>query len=136
MSDQTPNKYIDSFALRCILIAIGWLSIILGVIGIFVPVLPTVPFLLLAAACFARSSERFYNWLINHKQLGPLIHDYLSGTGMPLRAKISALILIWLSILISAFILVHLFWVRFLLLGIATCLTFYLLRLPTTPPAE
>jgi len=136
MSLQTPHKYVDSYLLRCILIGAGWLAIALGVIGIFVPVLPTVPFLLLAAACFARSSQRFHSWLIDHKQLGPLISGYLSGTGMPLRAKISALVMIWLSILISAFILVHLLWVRFLLLGIASCLTFYLLRLPTIPPAE
>lgn len=136
MPHQKPDKYIDSYILRCLLIGIGWFSIALGVIGIFVPVLPTVPFLLLAAACFARSSERFHSWLIDHKQLGPLISGYLSGTGMPLRAKISALVMIWLSILISAFLLVHLLWVRFLLLGIAACLTFYLLRLPTAPPAE
>lgn len=59
--------------LRYALLAIGWLSVVLGVIGIFVPVLPTTPFLLLAAACFARSSPRFYRWLVEHPRLGPWI---------------------------------------------------------------
>ena len=63
---------------RYLLMAVGWVSVVLGVIGIFLPVLPTTPFLLLAAACFARSSPRFYQWLINHRQLGPWIRDYRS----------------------------------------------------------
>jgi hypothetical protein len=58
-------------ALRMVLLVIGWLSVVLGVIGIFVPVLPTTPFLLLAAACFVRSSRRFYLWLVEHPRLGP-----------------------------------------------------------------
>ena len=61
--------------IRYVLLAIGWLSVALGVIGIFLPVLPTTPFLLLAAACFMRSSKRFYLWLVNHRQLGPWIVD-------------------------------------------------------------
>ena len=65
--------------LRYVLLTIGWLSVTLGVIGIFLPVLPTTPFLLLAAACFARSSPRFYQWLVEHPQLGPWIRDYLNG---------------------------------------------------------
>ena len=68
-----------SLMLRYVLLAIGWLSVALGVIGIFLPVLPTTPFLLLAAACFARSSPRFYQWLVQHPRLGPWIRDYRSG---------------------------------------------------------
>ena len=65
--------------LRAVLLAAGWLSVALGVIGIFLPVLPTTPFLLLAAACFVRSSQRVYIWLVTHPRLGPWIRDYLDG---------------------------------------------------------
>ena len=74
-----------SLILRYVLLAIGWLSVALGVIGIFLPVLPTTPFLLLAAACFARSSPRFYQWLVEHPRLGPWIRDYLDGNGGPMQ---------------------------------------------------
>ncbi len=136
MSLKNPIKIVDSYLLRLLLIGIGWLSIILGIIGIFVPVMPTVPFLLLATACFARSSERFHSWLVDHKYLGPMIRNYLSGSSMPLRAKISALVMIWVSLLISALLLVKVYWVKLLLVGIGACLTFYLLRLPTSGEDE
>lgn len=113
------------------LLGFGLLSTGLGILGIFLPVLPTVPLLLLAAACFARSSEKFYRWLLDHPRLGPLVGDYLDGEGIPLRAKISAITLIWLSVSISAMFLVPLPWVRVLLFFIALGVTFYLLWLPT-----
>ncbi len=97
--------------LRYVLLAIGWLSVALGVIGIFLPVLPTTPFLLLAAACFARSSPRFYQWLVEHPRLGPWIKDSLSGNGIPLKGKVYAIGLMWASILLSCY-LVPLPWAR------------------------
>lgn len=136
MTQSPKQKLVENRLLRMLLVAIGWLAVILGVIGLFLPVMPTVPFLLLAVACFARSSERFHSWLVDHRHLGPLIRMYISGAGMPLRAKVSAVIMIWLSLLISAFLLVKLIWVRLLLIGIGACLTFYLLRLPTIDQDE
>ena len=108
----------------------GWLCTVLGVAGIFLPLLPTVPFLLLAAACFARSSERWYRWLLDHPRLGPLVTDYLGGDGIPLRAKVAAIATIWLSISLSLFLVKPPSWVRILLLIIAGGVTVYLLRLP------
>lgn len=112
------------------MIAIGHSSVALAVIGIFVPLLPTVPLLLLAAACFARSSESFHNWLLGHPQLGPMIRDYLDGQGIPLRAKVTAIALIWVSISVSVLFLIPLFWVKVFLIAIGLCVTIYLLRLP------
>jgi uncharacterized membrane protein YbaN (DUF454 family) len=103
----------------------------LAILGIFLPLLPTVPLLLLAAACFARSSERFHHWLLNHPKLGPMIHGYLDGKGIPLRAKITAIGLIWLSISISVYV-VHPVWLKFLLVIIGLSVTAYLLSQATS----
>ena len=116
--------------LRYVLFAIGWLSVALGVIGIFLPVLPTTPFLLLAAACFARSSKRFYLWLVLHPKLGPWVRDYLDGQGLPLKGKIWALVLMWASISFSMWI-VPLPWVRVFMLVSAVCVTVYILKQKT-----
>lgn len=118
---------------RYALLGIGWLSVALGVIGIFLPVLPTTPFLLLAAACFVRSSRRFYDWLVMHPWLGPWFKDYLEGNGIPRKAKIYAIVMMWLSIGFSCWI-VPLPWARFGMLLSATLVTLYILRLPTLPP--
>ncbi|GFM79361.1 inner membrane protein [Pseudomonas cichorii] len=115
---------------RYLLVAVGWTSVGLGVIGIFLPVLPTTPFLLLAAACFARSSPRFYNWLVNHKRLGPWIRDYLAGNGIPLKGKVYAIGLMWASISLSCY-LVPLPWARGFMLTCAVLVTIYILRQKT-----
>ena len=115
---------------RYFLIVSGLVSTAVAVIGIFVPILPTVPLLLLAAACFARSSERFHNWLLGHPSLGPMIRDYMDGQGVPLRAKIVAISMIWISISISALFLIPLVWVKVFLIAVGLCVTIYLLRLP------
>ena len=112
------------------ILAVGFIATGLAVFGIFLPPLPTVPLLLLAAACFARSSERFHNWLLNHQKLGPMIHCYLNGQGIPLRAKITAIGLIWFSISISVFF-INPFWLKFLLVIIGISVTLYLLSLAT-----
>jgi uncharacterized membrane protein YbaN (DUF454 family) len=117
-------------AVRYALLAIGWLSVVLGVIGIFLPVLPTTPFLLLAAACFMRSSKRFYLWLVNHPLLGPWIVDYLEGEGIPLKAKVYAIGLMWLSIGISSY-LVPLLWARLFMLTSAVLVSLYILKQKT-----
>ncbi|MCY1270794.1 Inner membrane protein YbaN [compost metagenome] len=117
-------------ALRMVLLVIGWLSVALGVIGIFVPVLPTTPFLLLAAACFVRSSRRFYLWLVEHPRLGPWIRDYLEGQGIPLKGKVYALVLMWTSIGLSCF-LVPLPWARGFMLTSAVLVSIYILRQKT-----
>lgn len=117
--------------LRSLLFAVGVLSTVLGVLGIFLPLLPTVPLLLLAAACFARSSPRCYAWLLDHPRLGPMVSDYLDGNGIPLRAKVWAILLLWTSISLSTLLLAPVLPVKLTLIAVAIGVTIYLLRLPT-----
>jgi hypothetical protein len=88
-------------ARKRLLIGAGTLSTGLGIIGIFVPILPTTPFLLLAAACYMRSSERFYQWLINNRIFGVYVRNYIEGRGMPARIKVLTILLLWLSIALT-----------------------------------
>lgn len=87
--------------MRPILVITGGVSLAAGVVGIFVPLLPTVPFLLLAAACFARSSTRLHDWLVEHPVFGSTIRDFRSGSGVPLRVKVRAILVTWLSFAVS-----------------------------------
>jgi uncharacterized membrane protein YbaN (DUF454 family) len=84
-----------------LLIAAGTISTAIGIIGIVVPILPTTPFLLLAAACYLRSSERSYHWLLNNRLFGTYIREYIEGRGIPLKTKILTLLLLWAGIGIS-----------------------------------
>lgn len=122
---ETPNPW-----LRWLLLGIGWASVALGIAGIFLPVLPTTPFLLLAAACFVRSSRRFYLWLVGHPRLGPWICDYLDGEGIPLKGKVYAIGLMWASIGLSCY-LVPLFWARAFMLTSAVLVSLYIVRQKT-----
>ena len=116
---------------RLLLIASGTLFVGLGVLGIFLPVLPTTPFLLLAAVCYARSSERFYHWLITNRWSGEYIRNYREGRGITLRHKVLTLLLLWLTIIYSAWFVVSLWWVKLILLGIAVGVTLHLIKMKT-----
>lgn len=83
---------------RFLLFIAGSISLALGIIGIFTPILPTTPFLLLSAACYARASHRFYNWLMNNRYFGSYIRDWRIHKMIPLRAKILAISMIFLTI--------------------------------------
>ncbi len=84
--------------LRITLIIIGTISTGIGIVGIVLPILPTTPFFLLAAACYLRSSKRFYHWLLNNRFFGIYVKTYVEGKGMPLKLKILAIALIWIAI--------------------------------------
>lgn len=132
MAHRDIPRYRNPIA-RYALLVVGWICVGLGVIGIFLPVLPTTPFLLLAAACFVRSSQRFYVWLVMHPRLGPWFRDYLEGNGIPLKGKVYAITTMWLSIGVSCW-LVPLLWARIGMLTSATLVTLYILQLKTRPP--
>lgn len=117
--------------IRFLLIIAGTICLGLGLIGIFLPILPTTPFLLLAAACYARSSKRFYHWLINNKWFGSYIKNYHEGKGIPLKVKIMAISLLWIAILFSTFFFIEIFLIKALLIVIATLVTIHLIRIKT-----
>ena len=121
----------SSRLIRGLLITAGTFFVGLGVLGIFVPLLPTTPFLLLAAACYVRSSKRFYNWLLNNKWFGNYIKNYREKKGVPLKVKLSSLSLLWITILFSAVFVVDIFFVRIILILIATCVTIHILYIRT-----
>jgi uncharacterized membrane protein YbaN (DUF454 family) len=116
---------------KWILVTVGTIAVGLGVVGVFVPLLPTTPFLLLAAACFARSSESLYNWLIHHKWFGDYIRHYREHKAITLRAKIVTLVLLWSVIGYTAIRIVSAWWVRVLLGIIAVGVTIHILHLKT-----
>lgn len=122
----------DTGIIRKWLLALaGILAVVLGLIGVFVPVLPTTPFLLLAAACFVRSSPRLYVWLIHHKWLGAHIRNYREHRAVSLPAKVTALVLLWGVIGATALLAVTAWWGRLLLGAVAVGVTLHLLHLRT-----
>ena len=118
-------------AMKYVYLFIGSLSLILGVIGIFLPVLPTTPFLLLSAALFFRSSPRAYAWLMQHRWLGPYIRSFREDRAIPLRAKVLALSLLWITSVHCIVFLFDSWWLRLLMGGIAVGVTVYLLSFKT-----
>jgi uncharacterized membrane protein YbaN (DUF454 family) len=84
--------------MKIVLNLIGVIAVALGVLGIFLPLLPTTPFLLLASACFARGSTRLHNWLRTNPVFGKYLRDYEDGRGLPLRGKVVILLLMWASL--------------------------------------
>ncbi len=117
--------------MKLLLNIIGILAIVLGVIGIFLPLLPTTPFLLLAAACFARSSKRMHAWLMHHRLFGDYLRNYEEGRGIPASAKVVALVMMWSSLAYAGWRYESL-WLRALLLTVGAGVSIYLWRLPTS----
>jgi len=119
-----------------LLLGVGTLSVALGALGIFLPLLPTTPFLLLAAICYARSSERFYNWLTTNRWFGEYIRNYREGKGIPLKQKILAIAVLWATIGYTAGFAISLWWMRLILLSIAIGVTLHLVHLKTFKPEK
>lgn len=112
--------------LRILLLASGWILVGLAVLGIVVPLLPTTPFLLLAGSCFYKSSHRFYSWLHTNRIFGKYLADYRDKRGIPARVKTGTLLFLWVSLIVS-FFLVPVLWVRILLGVIGVVVTLHIL---------
>ena len=122
---------------RYVLISCGFLLLALSAVGIVIPVLPTTPFVLLAAACFSASSPKAYQFLLRSRFFGPYIEHYRNGVGISKAAKARGIITLWVLLGISA-VLVKTPWVYLLLGAVGAGVTLHLLLIQTRPsqPAE
>jgi len=111
---------------RQLLIIAGTLSLAVGMVGIAIPVLPTTPFLLLAAGCYLRSSQRFYNWLMANRLFGAYIRNYIEGRGIPIKLKLFIIALLWTTIGISIWLVANLI-VTVILLIVAAGVTLHII---------
>lgn len=119
---------------KAILIFLGTLCVGLGVLGIFLPLMPTTVFLLMAAYCYSKSSDKFHTWLLNNRWLGSYIKTYKSGQGITLRQKATSITMLWASILFSIWMINGKLWVSILLAAIAIAITIHLLWIKTHRP--
>ena len=116
---------------QAIYLIIGTVALALGAVGLFLPVLPTTPFVILAAACYLRSSKRMHAWILQSRLFGETIESFQAGRGLKRATKIRALVLMWATISISAFFFVDQLIFRGAMFLVAAGVTVYLLRLPT-----
>lgn len=131
MSGARPH---DSRLVRLFCLVAGFTALALGLAGIVLPVLPTTPFVLLAAACFAKSSVRVHDYLLSHRVAGPIILEWRTHRAMPARAKRAAYILMLLSFG-SSILIMESPWHRLMLAGLGLVLTFFLWRIPVREPS-
>jgi hypothetical protein len=116
--------------MRILFVGLGTLFVALGILGAFLPVLPTTPFLLLAAACYARGSTRFYNALLNNKAFGPLILQWRRHHSIPFRVKVTAIALMSVT-LIASILTLEQPWLQAMLSALGIALAAYLWRIPS-----
>jgi len=118
--------------IKPILILIGSVFLGIGFIGIIVPGLPTTPFLLLAAGCYVRSSDRLYSWLLGHKLFGKYIYNFRETRSIPLRSKIISIIVMWIMIGLSVYIFIKIIPVKIIVVILGIIGTSVILLIPAS----
>lgn len=118
---------------RALWTAAGLVFLLLGALGIPLPLLPTTPFLLLATACFLRGSPRLHAWVLNNRVFGQYVRDYRAGRGVPLGAKVATLALLWASMGFSVGFLLDSLALKIVLLTVAVAVTIHILMVSTRP---
>ena len=121
---------------RWILIISGFVLIGIGILGVFLPLLPTTIFFILAAWCFARSSAKFHHWLHHNRWFGKYLRDYSAEKGMTVKSKIFSILFLWGGIIISSVFLTDNLYIRILLLAIAVGVTWHISSLKTAKDFE
>lgn len=130
-SHAYPHRVHGSPVVRALFFVAGILALGLGIAGIFLPVLPTTPLVLLAAACFARSYRPFHEWLLAHRQFGPMIHEWQAHGSIPYRAKISAIVMMSVTLGASIVFFVRPLWLQAALATFGVGLATWMYRLPS-----
>ncbi len=126
------NKIFLNRPKKVLFITLGTFFVGIAIVGIIIPILPTTPFLLLSAALYARSSKRFYDWLLSNRLFGKYIKNYREGRGIPVYLKIIVITLLWITISISIVFAVELLAVRILLVVIASGVSIHILKIKTS----
>jgi uncharacterized membrane protein YbaN (DUF454 family) len=137
-SKTTENKKKGQNVTRALWFIAGMLCLFLGAIGIVLPILPTTPFHLASAGCFCKSSSRMYNWLLNNRLFGEYIKNYKEGKGIPMKTKIIALTVLWITIGFSTVFLLNrllpsqlVIPMQLIMVAVAIGVSIHILRLPT-----
>ncbi|MCK4885025.1 YbaN family protein [Candidatus Bathyarchaeota archaeon] len=130
-SELTQETNTRQKLVRALFFVAGTVSLAIGTIGIVLPILPTTPLLLLALACYCRSSKRMTKWVLTNKYFGSYIRRYKEGKGIPIKTKIIAISTLWITISYSAFFIVNIWIVQLILFVIAIAVSIHILRLPT-----
>ena len=116
---------------RILFVIFGTLFLVIGFIGVVIPVLPTTPFLLLAAACYIRGSKRIHNWMINNSIFGDFVRNYMERKGITIKQKLITLTFLWLTIGFSIYYIIDSFLIRIALFIIATAVSLHILLIRT-----
>jgi uncharacterized protein len=134
VTDQRPAS---SRLVRSWWLAMGFVAVGVGSIGIIVPGLPTTVFFIIAAWCFGRSSPRFERWVLDLPRIGPMVRDHRDGLGMPRRAKVIAISMMWSAIAVSSLLLRDRWWIVSAVIALGLTGTWYLAwRIPTRRTSE
>ena len=138
VNEASAEKKEGNKIVKILLITAGTISLALGAIGVFLPIIPTTPFLLLAAACYCRGSKRMHRWLLNNKWFGEYIRNYKEGRGIPLKTKIATLTLLWVTIGVSTVFMLNrllpeqlVLPMQVIMIAVAVAVSVHIIRLPT-----
>jgi uncharacterized membrane protein YbaN (DUF454 family) len=131
VEEEQADSRASGKVMRSVYIIVGTIALVIGAIGLFLPVIPTTPLVILAAACYYRGSERLHAWILSSRWFGETIKNYQEGRGLTRDTKARAIFLMWMTIIISAWFFVNNLFVRVAMIGVAIGVTVYLVRLPT-----
>ena len=129
--EERDDSRVSGKMMSGIYIVVGTIALVIGAIGLFLPVIPTTPLVILAAACYYRGSERLHNWILSSRWIGDTVKNYQEGRGLTRDTKVRAISMMWAMTLISAWFFVSNPVVRVAIICVVMGVTVYLVRLPT-----